>query len=212
MNTELMQRGSFICHSEACGGREFAAIPGLETTCPNCGSSEIEFLGAMVDDGRLVHLTTTGAISLSVPKYDATEQEIMAFRRQMRQEIDGIIAILPPAEIRRYDRTDGRRGGYFASPRNGGRRAVLTAMASRSTAVPDSLGRQPSFELTSHERERCVRADEAVGSGRRTTCRIPLQTLVYRGNYKNEALVIPLSRARFRLFYNLDTMKRFAML
>lgn len=114
--TEFMQKGKHACNSEHCGGREFAAIPGLETTCPNCGSSEIEFLGAMLDDSRLVHLTATGAIALSAPRHDATEQEIMAFRKRVRQEVDGIIAILPPADDYRYDRADGLRGGYFSNP------------------------------------------------------------------------------------------------
>ena len=110
--TALMQRGSFVCNSAHCGGRKFTAIPVLESTCPNCGSSEIEFLG-LIDDGRLAHLTVCGTVSVEVPKNGVIESERLAFRKRARRDIDEIVDTLPHTRTHRYDRTDGARGGYF---------------------------------------------------------------------------------------------------
>lgn len=112
IRTDLMQRGRFSCHSEHCGGREFTAIPGLESTCPNCGSSEVELLD-WLDDGRLAHLTVCGSVSVEVPENGIPESDRLAFRKRARRDIDKIVAILSHAKTHRYDRADGAQGGYF---------------------------------------------------------------------------------------------------
>ena len=115
MRVDLMQRGKFICHSERCGGREFTAIPGLESTCPLCGSSEIELQG-WLDDGRLAHLTSCGSVCIKAPRNDIPESERLAFRKRTREQIDEIIGTLPQETMYRIDRSDGLRGGYFRNP------------------------------------------------------------------------------------------------
>ena len=98
-----------------CGARFTSSF--LEVTCPNCGGTNIEALRGELD----AHHIKFGedGIKVDLPPENATSAEMLAFRREVVQEIEDYL-LGQPAGPYRIDRADDVKGGTF----NDARRAV----------------------------------------------------------------------------------------